>query len=219
MQELEAQRLAIGAAKDGDDLAQRGELQPEHVVEEDLAVVVGLAEAVGARIELLVVAERCQPQRVEIGVQVAARPVGADQHQGADRVARGALNVGGGQVDAPRLRLRPDLVADRLVDFAPVAVEGGDELAARQLRPVGPFPRGAARVSFDVARIVLHALEKRPPLGIDRARVGLVARVEVFDVGAIATVEKGREGKGRVGVLTGHREFPVGVAYGREHFG
>src|SRR5690242_19634157 len=54
--ELDAERLAVGAAQDGDDLAQRAELETQHVVEEDWAVEIGVAEAVGARVELLVVA-------------------------------------------------------------------------------------------------------------------------------------------------------------------
>src|SRR3712207_9589003 len=39
--ELDAERLAIGAVEDGDDLADRAELHAEHLVEEDLAVPVG----------------------------------------------------------------------------------------------------------------------------------------------------------------------------------
>ena len=47
--ELDAERLAIGAAQDGDDLAHRREFEAEHLVEEDLAVEVGFGEAVGLR--------------------------------------------------------------------------------------------------------------------------------------------------------------------------
>src|SRR5262249_59399210 len=45
--ELDAQRLAVGALADADDLAQRAVFEAEHVIEEDLAVEVGIAEAVG----------------------------------------------------------------------------------------------------------------------------------------------------------------------------
>src|SRR5713226_4260716 len=86
--ELDAERLAIGAAQDGEDLAQAAELEPEHAIEEDLAVVVSLGKAVGARIEILLVPGRLEPERIEIGVEMAARPIGANQHQGADRIAR-----------------------------------------------------------------------------------------------------------------------------------
>ena len=87
--------------------AQRRELEPEHAVEEDRAVHVGIGEAVGARIELLLVLGRLEPERIEVGVEMAARPIGADQHQRMDRVARRLLHLGGGQLDAAGLRLAP----------------------------------------------------------------------------------------------------------------
>ena len=54
--ELDAERLAVGALADRDDLAQRAVFEAEHVIEEDLAVEIGFGEAVGARIEFFVVA-------------------------------------------------------------------------------------------------------------------------------------------------------------------
>ena len=98
VQELDAERLAIGAPQDGDDLADGAEFEPQHLVEEDRPVEIGLAEAVGARIELLLVLRRLEPERIEIGVEMAARPVGADQHQRADRIAGRALDIGGRRV-------------------------------------------------------------------------------------------------------------------------
>ena len=141
VQELDAERLAIGAAQDGDDLADGAEFEPEHLVEEDRAVEIGVAEAVGARIELLLVLRRLEPERIEIGVEMAARAIGADQHQRADRVAGGALDIGGGKIDAAGLRLRLDLGADAVADLGPVAVERRDQIAALgQRRPVRPRP-------------------------------------------------------------------------------
>ena len=98
--ELDAERLAIGAAQDGDDLAHRREVEAEHLVEEDAAVEVGFGEAVGARIELLLVLLRLEFERIELGVEVAAHAVGADQHQRVDRIARRLHDVGGGEFDA-----------------------------------------------------------------------------------------------------------------------
>ena len=83
------------------------EFEPEHLVEEDLAVEVGVGEAVGARIELLLVLVRLEAERIEIGVEMAAHAVGADQHQGVDRIARRLLHVGRGELDAACLRLAP----------------------------------------------------------------------------------------------------------------
>src|SRR5579885_3748771 len=51
--ELDAKRLTVRAAQDGDDLAHRREFKAKHLVEENAAVPVGFAEAVGFRIELL----------------------------------------------------------------------------------------------------------------------------------------------------------------------
>ncbi len=83
---------------------------------------------------------------------MAANAIGADQHQRMYGIARGLLHVGGGNLDAVALRLGLDLVAERLLDFAPVAVERGDKIASRRLRPVRLFPGGAVRGFFDVVR-------------------------------------------------------------------
>src|SRR5262249_20835879 len=121
--ELDAQRLAIRALQDGDDLADRGELEPEYVVDKNLAIKVGVGEPVRARIELLVIPWRLKPQRVEVGVKVAADAIRADQHEGAHRVARRLLHMCRREFDAFGLSLGLDLLADRLFDLGPVAVE------------------------------------------------------------------------------------------------
>ena len=62
--ELDAERLAVGAAADRDDLAQRAELQPEHAVEKYPAIEIGISEAVTARIEFLGILWRLEPERI-----------------------------------------------------------------------------------------------------------------------------------------------------------
>src|SRR5262249_3244369 len=138
--ELDAERLAVGAAQDGENLAQRAEFETEHLVDEDLAVVIGVAEAIGARIEILLVLVGLEPARIEIGVEVAARPVGTDPHQRAAGITRRLLHLGGGKLDAGRLRARLDLVDQALLQLAPVTVERGDELALWARRPVRLLP-------------------------------------------------------------------------------
>ena len=140
MQKLDAERLAIGAAQNGDDLADGAEFEPQHLVEENRPVEIGFAESVGRRFELFLLARRLQAERIEIGVEMPARAIGADEHERADRVAGGALDVGGGKLDAFGLRLRLDLLAERLADFGPVAVERRDQFAAFRRRPVGTPP-------------------------------------------------------------------------------
>ena len=121
--EFDAERLAIGAAKDRENLPQCAEFEAEHAVEKDPAVVVRFAEAVGTRIEILLVMVRLETEGIEIGVEVTARAIGADQHQRVDRIARRLLDLGGGNVDAGRLRPRLDLVGERPLRLAPIAVE------------------------------------------------------------------------------------------------
>src|SRR5580698_612766 len=53
VQKFDAQRLAIGAAQDADDLMDGAEFEAEHLVEEYRAVEIGIAKTVGARIKLL----------------------------------------------------------------------------------------------------------------------------------------------------------------------
>ena len=98
--ELDAHRLAVGALQDRDDLAHGAEFEAEHLVEEDAAIDVAFAESVRSRIELFVVLLPFEPERIEIGVEVTADAVGADQHQRVDRVARRLLHVRGGELDA-----------------------------------------------------------------------------------------------------------------------
>ena len=123
VQEFDAERLAIGALQDRDDLAHGSELQAEDVIQENLAVHVGVGEAIGARIEFLLVLARLKPERIQIGVEVPARPIGADQHQRVDGVARGLLHLGRRELDAFDLGFGLDLVADRPLGFPPIAVE------------------------------------------------------------------------------------------------
>ena len=202
--ELDAERLAVGAAKDRKDLAQCPDFEPENLVEKDRAVHVGVGEAVGARIEVLLVVVWLEAERVEIGVEVPARAVGADQHQGVDRIARGLLDLGAGELDASALGARLQLVADRLFDLVPIAIEGRDEFAARRLRPVRPRPRGPFGALEHIGTIVLQALEECLPLGINGLGIVLVAGIEVLDIVGIAAIEERRMGEGGVGILTGH---------------
>ena len=97
--ELDADRPAIGGAHHLHDLADGRRFQPEHVVDEDRPVPVLFREAVGRRVQLLVVLRLLQAERVELRLQVAAHPVGADQHQRAERIELGLadrLRVGRG---------------------------------------------------------------------------------------------------------------------------
>ena len=82
MHELDADLAAIGGAQLGQDLAQRRGLEAQDIADEDRPVHIGLGEAVGRGIELGMGLDRLQAQRIEIGLQMAAHAIGADEHAG-----------------------------------------------------------------------------------------------------------------------------------------
>ena len=110
---LDADRAAIGALQDVEHLAHGAEFEPESAAEIDRTVVVGLGEAVGLGLELGMLAAADELERIELGDEMAARAIGADQQAQAERIARGG-NAGllGGEVrreaaattPAPKLR-------------------------------------------------------------------------------------------------------------------
>ncbi len=83
---LDADPAAIRLAQNRDDLAQAGALAAGQIGYKDLAVEVRLTKAVTAKVEFRIGTPLFQPERVEIGFEMAAHPVGADQLQRADRV-------------------------------------------------------------------------------------------------------------------------------------
>ncbi len=137
---LKREGAAVGAPDDRQDLAQRGRFEAEHLVDEDRPVHVGLGEAVGPWIEFGVLIVLAHPEWVEVGNEVAADAVRADDHQRADRVEHRALDL---VVSDLRRRLGR-LLADRCVGlgrrFRPFARERRSQLVVRRRRPVGAGP-------------------------------------------------------------------------------
>src|SRR5580698_7509373 len=84
MDEFEANGPAIGPPQNPEHFAHGCKFEPEHVIDEDLAVVVGLLEPVGRGMEFLVVPLRLEPERIETGVEMAAHAVSTDHHQRTD---------------------------------------------------------------------------------------------------------------------------------------
>ena len=126
---FDADLAAIGLPQHRDDLAQAGPLPPEHIVEKDFAVEIGLAEAVAAVIEFGIGPALVEAERVEIGFEVAAHPVGSDQLQGADR-------VGGRPAQGLGIECRSGrAVADRAWSLRP----GGPRNSASAAGPSSPI--------------------------------------------------------------------------------
>jgi hypothetical protein len=170
MHEFDADRRTIGPFEDLDHLAHGRIFEAEHVVYEDLAVVVLLFEAVGLRGEFVVILDRIgKAERVELGVQVAAHAIGADHHDGADGIARRLMHLGLAERHAGNgcgfLCLRLHLLFDDLFDRAPVAVEGRDEFAIGGNRPVLLLPGGALGRPHHIFGPVGKRLEEGLPLG------------------------------------------------------
>src|ERR1700730_14017535 len=188
--ELDAERLAVSAFADRDDLPQAAVFQAKHMIEEDLAVEIGLCETVGARIEFLAIARWLDPERVELGVEMTAHAIGADQHQRAHGIAGRLMDVGRRYFGALGLHLGRDLAANRLLDRGPVAVERGGQVVARGQRPVVAPPGGSVGGLLNVDRSVFEAFEEFLPFGGDRAGILLVAGVEIVDVGGVGALQK-----------------------------
>ena len=79
------------------------------------------------------------------------------------------LDLGRGDFDAAALRLGLELVADRALDLAPVAVERRRRgRRAGGTRPVRPLQDGPRALSSAVGAVVLEAREEGLPFGVDR---------------------------------------------------
>src|SRR5690606_32540381 len=125
--------------------------------------------------------------------QMAAHAVGANHHDGANRIARLLVDFGLTDLRAGFGGLLLYLALDMLLDQRPVAVESRDELAIRDDRPARLLPGRTLRTTDDVGRFVLERIEKGPPFGIYRIRVLLVLGLEFLDITGIAAVEEGGE--------------------------
>src|SRR5260370_38039665 len=85
---LDADMAAIGRLEGVEDLAQRRRLEAEHAVDEDRPVVIRRSEAVGLGIERGMLGHADEAERVEIGEEMAAYAIGADDLERAPRVER-----------------------------------------------------------------------------------------------------------------------------------
>jgi hypothetical protein len=133
MEEFYADGRAVGLLQDLHHLAQRRRLEPEHEVEIEGAVEIGVGEAVGVVVELGVVLLAAQAQGVELGDQVAAHAIGPDQHD------------------------QPEMIADLALvasSSSPPATGGRFRLAARRTRPgvAGALPGHGRRAPGRRAR-------------------------------------------------------------------
>ncbi len=202
--ELDAQRAAIGTFEDFEHLGHGGKFEPEIIVDEDFAGVIGLGKPVSRRIELGGVLAFFEPERIEIGVQMPAHAVGADHHDGVDRIPCRLHDGFCGNDLAAGFGLFGDRLLGLDRHFAPIAIERRDHLAIGGARPVGALPAWAIGVFGDAIGTVGKIVEELRPTGIDAFRVGLVAGVQRVDVIGIAAIKEGSEEERFVLVLSCH---------------
>ena len=171
----------IGALQDVEHLAERAEFEAERAADIDRPVVIGLGEAVGLGPELRMLAAGDELERVELGGEVAAGPVGADQHAGAQRVAR----------RGKRLSL----------------VQRAARLPERSAVPFGAQegPRASASTS---SLLSSRLAKKRAPFRIERGGVLFVSRVELGEIGGVGALQERRAEKYVVQFMSGHRSQP-----------
>src|SRR6185312_16573621 len=83
MHVFDADRARIGRAHASQDIAERERLLAEHGVDEDRSAEIGLGEAVMADLELGMRLRGLEAERIEVGLEMAAGAVVADELEGA----------------------------------------------------------------------------------------------------------------------------------------
>ena len=172
--ELDTDAPAIRALEDFHDLVQRGVFQAEHIENEDRPVPVIRPEAVLSGIEFRVRIGDIDIQRVEAGLEMAPDPVGADQHDGAQRIEDRAAHVLARGLGADCRRRQA--LARALVDDA-----------ACQRRPARSTGSGLGSRGRAIA--VQGVKTGLPGLG-DTAWILQVAFVQLGDIGRVGAAQE-----------------------------
>ena len=198
MHVLDADGAAVGAFQQGHDLADRTGLQAQHAVQIDRAIEVGLGEAVEFGGQLGIVDRLFDAQRIQLGMQVTADAIAADQHQhpdgimggGADLVDRGPRR-GGGSGNGGGDRGRP--LARHGTRRRPATVE--------HARLLGRFGDGAATPGPGVGRslhrggTVAQLVKEGAPFTRDRGRIIGPFLVQILDERGVCAIQEAGLGK------------------------
>ncbi len=176
--ELDADGAAVCRAHMRQDLAQGRPVEARHVGDEDRAVVVRLGEAIGRGMQLRMRLYLHQPEGIEVGLQMAAHAIGADELQRANGIDGGAadlLETDGRALTGKRRRMAVGAVGVAVAEDA-AALAGparpGDLLLHRRRR-------------------VMQLGEEAPPALVHLGGRLQVAGIELGDERGIAAGEKG----------------------------
>ena len=189
--ELDADRAAIGALQDLQHFADRAGLKTQDAVQEDRTVQIGAGEAVEFGRQLGVLDRLFDAQRVQLCLQVAAHPIAADQHQGADGIVGGGADRIGRDVGG-RGRGRSSRRSARLFGIGlgrrPTAVEDAGLLGRFGRHATAPAP-GAGR-SRHQGGVVAQLVEEGFPFGGNGAGVFRPLLLKLLNIGRIGPVEE-----------------------------
>ena len=169
---FEADIAAVILAQRVDELADGRPFETHRAAQIDLPVDVGIGEAVIFGLQILGHLALRQAERVEIGGEMAADAVGADEQLRADRVGGGLGDVflggrGGSCCGGSRLAALGGL--GRGLHLG--GIEGRGQVVGGGQRPARALPARALRGTFET-------FEELAPPGLDRGRVARELGVE-----------------------------------------
>src|SRR5579883_1209155 len=176
MHVLDADMAAISGLQRLQDLAQGRGLKAEHAVDEDRPVVIGLGEAIGRGIEIGVIGPAHEAERIEIGDEVAAHAIGADEGERAQRIERRLARL-------RRCGLGQSNGGMTIAGRCGMAI--GDDMAA-----LGAAPGGTFELLEDSRTLVREVVKKAAPTGVYRTGILQVARIELRDKCSVGAVEE-----------------------------
>ncbi len=180
---LDADLAAVDGLERGNDLAQGRGAKAQEIVDEDRPVVIGIGEAIGGRIKVGMRLEAGEAERIEVGDEVAAHTIAADEVHRLDRIERRPAGIGAGRGgNTGRYRRPTAAIADDV--RAPGAPAGSVKVAPHRFGRVGKLGEEAA------------------PARIDRAGIVEVAGIELGDKAGINARKKGRIVQSRHEVLS-----------------
>ena len=130
--------------------------------------------------------------------------VGADQHQRADRIEHGTLDLVVGDFDALCLCLVGDLAARGLGFGGPLARQRRRQIVARNGGPVAARPAWTGGLGLDGFLLITQRLEERLPAFIHGGRVVGVAGVHLFQILGVVALHEGGRMELLVGGMVGH---------------
>ena len=198
MHELDAERAAVGALQQREDLAYGAGLEAQHAVEEDRPVEVALAEAVEFGGQFRVAGRLLNAQRVEAGLQVTSNAIAADQHQRPDRIMSGradSLRQDGGIRSGGQRRGggRGAGLFGIGLRSGPAAVEHACRLG--RLGRNGATPGTGGARGLHTLGIVPELVEEGAPFARDRRRIGGPFLVQILDERGVGAIQEAGLGK------------------------